>query len=78
MSVSMLTVLGNRVRSLGAPQGNIWLDVRRSIVGGTLSSEISIFLIHLTTLFARVARYKKIKKAKFGHKQFQKRPNPKK
>jgi hypothetical protein len=24
---------------------------------------------------ARVARFQKIKKAKFGHKQFQKRPN---
>jgi len=27
---------------------------------------------------ARVARFKKIKKAKFGHKHFQKRPNPEK
>jgi len=27
---------------------------------------------------SRVARSKKMKKAKFGHKQFQKRPNPEK
>ena len=42
MSVSMLTVEGNRVRSLGAPHGSIWLDVRRSMVGGTLSSTIRL------------------------------------
>jgi len=29
-------------------------------------------------VYNRVARSKKIKKAKFGHKQFQKRPNPEK
>ncbi len=29
-------------------------------------------------MLPRVARSKKIKKAKFGHKQFQKRPNPEK
>jgi len=30
------------------------------------------------SVFIRVARSKKIKKAKFGHEQFQKRPNPQK
>ncbi len=30
------------------------------------------------TVRHRVARSKKIKKAKFGHKQFKKRPNPEK
>jgi len=31
-----------------------------------------------THAYTRVARFKNIKKAKFGHKQFQKRPNPEK
>jgi len=33
---------------------------------------------HSNNMYVRVARSKKIKKAKFGHKQFQKRPNPEK
>jgi hypothetical protein len=32
----------------------------------------------LESIRVRVARFKKIKKAKFGHKQFQKRQNPEK
>jgi hypothetical protein len=41
MSVSMLTLLGNRALSFGAPQGKTCDDVSRSIVGGTESSEKS-------------------------------------
>ncbi len=35
-------------------------------------------LIVTQDYISRVARSKKIKKAKFGHKQFQKKPNPEK
>jgi len=35
-------------------------------------------MMNKTSVLNRVARSKKIKKAKFGHKQFQKRPNPEK
>jgi len=35
-------------------------------------------LCGLSSLTSRVVRSKRIKKAKFGHKQFQKRPNPEK
>jgi hypothetical protein len=34
--------------------------------------------LYQPTILIRVAKSKKIKKAKFGHKQFQKGPNPKK
>ena len=37
MSVSMLILLGNLARSLGAPQGNTCEDVSRSKAGGTVS-----------------------------------------
>ena len=40
MSVSMLKLLGNRDRSLGAPQGKTWLDVSRSNAAGTVSSKV--------------------------------------
>lgn len=42
MSVSMLKLLGNLERSLGAPHGRTWLDVRRSKAAGMVSSEIQI------------------------------------
>jgi len=38
----------------------------------------TVLLISIFESSNRVARSKKIKKAKFVHKQFQKRPNPKK
>jgi len=37
-----------------------------------------IFFNDLGEIGSRVDRSKKTKKAKFGHKQFQKRPNPEK
>jgi len=42
-----------------------------------LKKTVTVFQYSAAPL-ARVARSKKIKKAKFGHKQFQKRPNPEK
>jgi len=38
----------------------------------------NLFSVKKMYVQPRVARSKKIKKAKFGHKQFQKRPNPEK
>ncbi len=47
------------------------------MLGLTIQLLNSTFQINLPES-TRVARFKKIKKAKFGHKHFQKRPNPEK
>jgi len=52
------------VRKYNVEKSNLWLK--------TYSSPFPL------TLSRRVARFKKNKKIKFGHKQFQKRPNPEK
>ena len=46
--------------------------------GGACYNFNELEKIKTKTRCSRVARSKKIKKAKFGHKQFQKRPNPEK
>jgi hypothetical protein len=43
----------------------------------TINISFSLSLSRRKARVSRVARSKKVKKAKFGHKQFQKRPNPK-